>query len=211
MTFWFLLPKTFDPLEFLTIPRLQMYADDARWFISTIVRKTVCRDTDPYGCVRLNMEILKRLMYQGTCREIIDALERGAVETTPPFPGVKSTGYRLAHRFLSDTHVRKPAVDPRLIHRIDRERARNSCEQKRRRKPIHDSLDAEQRHVSITPNADHVLQQLPHHTRLCQDVLIGNIRRREYPFSVSSTGRVFNCITGLKRELRPEIRIGSRP
>jgi hypothetical protein len=38
-------------------------------------------------------------------------------------------------------------------------------------------------------------------------VLVGNLRRREFPFTVSTTGRVFNSITGLKRELRAEVRI----
>lgn len=48
-------------------------------------------------------------------------------------------------------------------------------------------------------------------TRLCQDVLVGYIRRREYPFSVSSTGRVFNSVTGLKRELRKCLRLAGEP
>ena len=38
-------------------------------------------------------------------------------------------------------------------------------------------------------------------------MLVTRLQRREYPFSVSSTGRVFNAITGLKRELGPALRI----
>ena len=36
---------------------------------------------------------------------------------------------------------------------------------------------------------------------------MSNIRRREHTFSVSSTGRVFNWITGLQREMRSTLRI----
>ena len=35
---------------------------------------------------------------------------------------------------------------------------------------------------------------------------MASIRRREHKFSVSSTGRVFNAITGLKREIRSALR-----
>jgi hypothetical protein len=46
---------------------------------------------------------------------------------------------------------------------------------------------------------------------LCQDVLVSNLRRREFSFPAGSTGRVFNAITGLKRELRAALRIGGEP
>ena len=32
-------PRSFDASEFLTVPRLQMHADDARWLVSTILKK----------------------------------------------------------------------------------------------------------------------------------------------------------------------------
>lgn len=209
MRYTFTLPASFDATEFLPSPYLAMRADDARWLMSTIVRKTANRDTDPWGCIRLNMEILRRIMYKHTISDVITALENGgAIETAPACVGVKSRGYRLAKRYLSDRHVRRSATDVRLIERIERERQRQRADEQRHRwTPIHFALDAEQTHVTITNGADRILETLPGHTRLCQDVLVGNIRRREYPFSVSSTGRVFNSITGIKRELRKVLRI----
>ena len=68
--------------------------------------------------------------------------------------------------------------------------------------PIHHALDAEQRQLTIDAAADGILDALPDHTRLCQDVLVGRLRRREYRFYVGTTGSCFNAITGLKRELR---------
>ena len=203
------LPKSFDPLEFLTTPRLQMRADDARWLMSTIVRKTAYRDTDAWGCVRLHWNILRKIMSKHHIADIVKALERGAaIETAPYYAGVKCKGYRLGKRYLGDRHVRVPATDPRLIERIEQARSEQEAEQRSRWRPIHFALHDEQRHVTITADVDGILDGLPEHTRLCQDVLVGHLRRRTLPFSVSTTGRVFNAITGLKRELRPALRIG---
>lgn len=209
MKYTFVLPRSFDALEFLP-PPLALRADDCRWFVSTLVRKTANRNTDPWGCVRLHSDVLRRVMGQNTIKAIITRLEAGeAIEKTAPYhAGVKSIGYRLGKRYLGDRCVRVPASDPRLIERIEAERRRQQQDERRARwKPIHYILDDEQRHVTITADADEILDGLPYHTRLCQDVLIGNIRRRQFPFSVSSTGRVFNAITGIKRELRRALRL----
>lgn len=206
----FTLPRSFEPAEFLT-SRLQLRADDARWLISTILRKTANRDTDPWGCVRLDSRILRRVMGDQN-PEIIRALEQGAIETAGYYAGVKCKGYRLANRYLGDRCVRVPCVDPRLIHRIEQERQRQETEDRQPLwLPIHHALDAEQRRLTIDPAANAILATLPDHCRLCQDVLVSRLRHREYPFSVSTTGRVFNAITGLKRELRRALRIGGEP
>ena len=149
-------------------------------------------------------------MNQETAREIVEALERGgAIETAPYCPGVKCKGYRLAKRYLGDRCVRVPILDPRLLDRIERERERLQAEERQTCwKPIHYRLDAEQQHLTIDAAADAILDGLPDHTRLCQDVLVDNLRRRSLPFSVGKTGRVFNSITGLKRELRQALRLG---
>lgn len=210
MKYTFLLPQSFTPLEFLTSPYFAMRADDARWFMSTLVRKTAHKDVDPWGCVRLHSDVLRRVMTRNYISPIIRRLEGGqAIETAPYHAGIKCIGYRLGKRYLGDRCVRVPATDPRLIARIEAEQHRQQHEEQRTRwKPIHYMLDDEQqRYVTVTTDADDILDGLPYHTRLCQDVLINNIRRRQFPFSVSSTGRVFNAITGIKRELRAALRL----
>ena len=214
--YYFVLPSSFDVQEFLTTNRLLLRADDARWLMSTIVRKTANRDTDPWGCVRLHSRILRRIMYEPTMVDIVRALERGgAIETAPYCEGVRSKGYRLAKRYLGDRCIRMPATDPRLLDRIERAQQRQDAEepeeQRARWKPVHYRLNAEQHHLTIGNEADVILAALPEHTRLCQDVLVSNIRRQDFPFSVSTTGRVFNAITGLKRELREALRFGGEP
>lgn len=212
MAVTFVLPRSFDPLEFLTPPHLQRRADDARWLVSTILRKTANRDTDPCGCVRLDSRILRRIMYAPTMADVIRAMEHGAIETAPYHVGVKAKGFRLAQRYLGERCVRRPAVDPRLIGRVERERQRLDADDRQSRwLPIHYALDAEQHRLTIDPAADAILATLPEHTRLCQDVLVNRLRHREFSFSVSSTGRVFNAVTGLKRELRRTLRIGGEP
>jgi len=204
----FTLPASFDPGEFLT-GRLMLRADDARWLLSTIVRKTATRDTDVWGCVRLHSDILRRIMDKHSMGDVIRALEHGgAIETYPYCAGVKAKGYRLAKRYLGDRCVRVLAVDPRLLTRLEQERQRLDAEESQSRwKPIHYLLDAEQRRLTIDGAADAIVDTLPEHTRLCQHVLVTRLRHREYPFSVGSTGRVFNAVTGLKRELRGALRI----
>jgi hypothetical protein len=211
MTYTFTLPRSFDPGEFLP-RRLLLCADAARWLLSTVLCKTANRDTDLWGCVRLDSRILRRVMGRHHAVDVVSALERGgAVETTPYCAGVKCKGYRLARRFLDDCCVRVPAVDPGLLDRLELERQRLDAEESRSRwLPVHHALDAEQGRLSIDPRqADTILDGLPGHTRLCQDVLVDHLRRRQFPFTVGTTGRVYNSITGLKRELRHALRIDS--
>jgi len=208
----FTLPRSFIPADCLPM-RLLTRADDVRWLVSTIVRKTAYKDVDPWGCVRLHTDVMRRVMGPNTIAAIVKTLEAGgAIETAPYYSGVKCKGYRLAARFLGDRCVSVPATDPRLIDRIEAERLRQQQDEQRSRwKPIHFMLDDEQRHVTVTADANEILDGLPEHTRLCQDVLLANIRRRQYPMSVSTTGRVFNAITGIKRELRPTLRLDGAP
>jgi hypothetical protein len=194
-TVTFTLPRSFNPAEFLDTPRLAMRADDARWLVSTIVCKTANRDTDRWGCVRLHSKIMRRIMYEPTMGDVIEALERGAIETYGYAAGVKSKGFRLAGRYLGDRPVRVLAVDVRLVQRIQREQERMEAEQRREWLPIHHLLNAEQRQLTIDPAADELVSVLPYHCRLCQSVLVDRLQRRQLSFSVSTTGRVFNSIT----------------
>ncbi len=205
----FTLPRSFQPAEFLP-GRLMLHADAARWLVSMILRKTANRDVDPWGCVRLDSTILRRVMGNFSA-DIARALERGgAIETASYRAGVRCKGYRLARRYLGDRCVQVPCVDPRLVARLDAERRRLDAQDTRSGwLPIHYALDAEERALSIDATAaEAILAGLPAHTRLCQDVLVGDLRRRDFRFSVGSTGRVFNALTGLKRELRAALRIG---
>ncbi len=96
----FTLPRSFDSAGFL--PRhILLCADDARWLVSTILRKMANRDTDPWGWTRLHSTILRRVMGNHTC-DIIRALEQGAIETAPYYAGVKCMGYANAERPCRD-------------------------------------------------------------------------------------------------------------
>jgi len=206
----FTLPRSFQPADYLP-SQLLTRADDANWLVSTIVRKTAHKDVDHWGCVRLHTDVLRRVMAPNTIAAIVEALEAGgAIETAPYYAGVKCKGYRLARRFMGDRCVRVPATDPRLIERIEAERRRQQQDRRTRWKPIHHMLDDEQRYLTVA-GSDEILEGLPDHIRLCQDVLLTNIRRRQWPFSVSTTGRVFNAITGIKRGLRPSLRLAGEP
>lgn len=203
----FVLPRTLRVEDCLS-PQLSTRADDARWLMSTIVRKTAHRAVDSWGFVRLHTQVLRRMMAPNSIAPIVRAMEAGgAIETASYVAGVRCKGYRLARRFLGNRCDRVQATDSRLIERIEAEQVRLRNEQRAKWQPIHYMLDVEQSQVTVTTDADEILEGLPDHTRLCQDVLLSNIRNRQWHFSVSSTGRVFNCITGIKRELRTTLRL----
>lgn len=211
MPYYFNLPASFDPLEFLP-QRLHMRADDARWLLSTILRKMASRDVDPWGLVRLHSDILRRVMNKRTYNDVIESHLDSAIERRPYKVGEVSFGYRLVERFMHEDSRIVPATDVRLIDRIRREQRRMEKLQAGRLRPIHDQLAREQQHLTITPDANDILSALESaNARLCQSVLVNDIRYRRLRFTVSTTGRVFNAISGLKRELRRALRLAGEP
>ena len=208
------LPRSFDPTEYLTGP-LALKADYGRWLVSAVLRKMALGGRDEWGLARLHSDVLYRVLGNGAGK-IVQALETGQViETTPYRGGVKTRGYRLALRFLDDRCVRVPCTNPVLRERLlrERERMESAAEAARTRwLPIHHTLNAEQHALSIDGRlADEILDTLPAHTTLCQSVLVADLRRRAFRFSVGSTGRVFNAISSLKRELRGAVRLAGEP
>ncbi len=186
-------------------------ADEGRYFINSILRKMVCRDLDPQGFARLHSDVLHKVLRRNTLAPMKRCLKAaGVISTSPHRQGVRSIGYRLTDRYLEQRHVLVRPVDPILIEKLERERKKLEAQQQKRQLPIHHRLASVQRCVTITAEADSILASLHLHTRLCQAVLIGYLRHRRLPFSVSSTGRIFNCITGIKRELRTAIRINGK-
>lgn len=210
----FVLPAGFDAREVLPA-RLRKRADDANWLVSTILTKTAYGQTDPYGYVRLHADILRRIMSKRKYTSVIKALvDSGWLDPPVPYcPGVKGKGYRLTEGILSQRSKRVAAQDRYLIKRVLRERKRMREEQMVHWLPIHHELERIQQALTITSEAEAILNglELADNARLCQDVLVGNIRERTPKFSVSRTGRVFNRITGLKRELRTAVRLDGEP
>ncbi len=208
----FVLPASLRLVDVLP-RRLWTRCDDARWLVDVILRKTANRDVDPWGLVRLHSCVLQRVMYQPTqaviVRELVDA---GVIERAPHRAGHRASGYRIGQRFLCDRCVRVRCQDPRLVDRISRESERMKAEEQSTRwLPVHFQLDREQRRLTISREADAILGELPSHTRLCQHVLVDRLRRGEFRQTISSTGRLFNAITGLKSELRETLLLEDQP
>ena len=209
------LPRNFQAPDFLPI-RLLPHADEAKYFVSQIVTKTAVKDTDPWGCVRLHHDFLRRVMDKDCIAPIVNALQDGGViEVFAHCKGIKCKGYRMTARYTCVPSVRVPAIDPRLIDRIERERQRMNDEQRGRWLPVHRELSEQQVGLTITDDAEAILDALPSKTRdrvlLSQSVLIDRIRRRKFHFSVGSTGRCFNNLCNLKRELRAAVRLYGEP
>ena len=69
------LPATFQAPDFLPI-RLLPHADEAKYFVSQIVTKTAVKDTDPWGCVRLHHDFLRRVMDKDCIAAIVNGRNR---------------------------------------------------------------------------------------------------------------------------------------
>ena len=206
----FVLPESFDLDEFLP-PKLRSRFDDARYFVSLILRKLSWWDVDHLGLVRLHAKHLKNIMYQADYAAVVDALVDGeAVERYSYQVGQRSFGYRLAARFVADKHVRVPATDPRLIHRLEKFSDECADERQARMLPVHHALAKQQLRLQIHGGrAREILAGLPQVENQFdgQGVLVGDIEARDFRLSVGQYGRVFNNITSLKRELRGELRV----
>lgn len=213
--FHFTLPASFDPREFLKTQRLQNRMDDARYFVSLILRKLAHRDVDELGVVRLHARFLGNVMSIRTCAAVVEALLEGdAVERFPYTPGLRSFGYRLSRRFVADRHVRIEATDARLIARLKLLHGLQEAESTKRMLPVHRALARQQRRLRIhAGTARDILKSLPPKSNEfdCQGILVGDIERREFRLNVGHYGRVANSITSLKRELRQTLHVDGQP
>jgi len=201
-----LLPAGFDA-EGIVGP---LKADAARWLVSTVLRKMAANDVDSRGYASLSSTILERVMghgYAGIVRTLIaeDVLERS------PYREGKSFGYRLTTQYLTQRPRQVHVTNPVLLDRIRKEHERTDAEQAARRKPIHDALDVAQYGVTITPEARGAVELLPEKSRLCQRVHVDRLERQDLPLTISTTGRVFNGLSGVKSDLRSHVRLNGEP
>lgn len=213
--FFFTVPESFDAREFLRTPELCRRADDARYFISLILRKLAQQHADRHGWVRLQATHLRSVMEFHRYHAVIDALlEGGAVVRAPYKKGVESFGYQLAERFEDDKHVRVAATDPRLIDRLKAHHEQAAVESRSRMKPVHHALAKQQHRLSIHGDeAREVLSGLPPRCNRndVQGILIADIENCQFHLNVGQYGRVSNNISSLKRELRDSLHVNGLP
>ena len=157
----------------------------------------------------MDSRILRRVMSKRAQPAVVRALVEADVidPPAPYFAGVKAKGYRLTEETLGQHCKLVELRDRQLIKRLARECERLRQEESLQWLPIHRQLAESQRSMTILPAADEILDGLAPAAQLCQRILTENIRRAELKFSVCGTGRCFNGLTGLKRELRKTIRL----
>ncbi|HEY4258641.1 MAG TPA: hypothetical protein VGM98_00715 [Schlesneria sp.] len=205
--YFFVLPESFEPSEFLKTPELQCRFDDARYFVSLILTKLAQRVADDDGFVVLHAAFLKNIMRSTTYADVIEAVvDGGAVERSRYYVvGEKSYGFRLTERFIADKHVRLPVTDARLIRRLAVYHEQHEIERKARMKPVHLALDNLQHRLQIRGSeARQNLAKLPPDCNPfdVQGILIADIENHVFHSNVGSYGRMTNNISSLKRELR---------
>jgi hypothetical protein len=204
-----ILPESFDAFELLP-KTLHRYADDARYLVSTILRKTAKGQGDDCGYVPLRAEYLRAVISERRGRDVIESLLAAeAIHRTPYQVGVRSFAYRLDDRYLGDLHVRLAIESIRLLRKLEQHFAHCQDEADQRMKPVHHVLATLQNDLQIDgAESKAILTTLPVESNPfdVQGILVRDILDRRFRLSVGYFGRVANSITSMKRELRAALR-----
>jgi len=210
----FVLPASFDA-EALLPWKLRRYGDDARYFASTIIRKTARRQADRNGYVALRAEHLRQVMSFRHYRDVIEALlSVCAVHRTPYQVGFRPFGYRLDEEYRGQAHVRRKIECPRLLRRLTQFFASAKLRGQARMLPVHHALARQQHKLRIDGDlAREIIARLPAESNPfdVQGILVADIEQRRFRLSVGKYGRVANSITSMKREVRSALRYKSQP
>lgn len=205
---WFTLPEHFDP----PLPKNYRNAEDeACHLMDSVTRKFVRGDVDEDGFAHLHSTVLNRTIRNRTRGPIIRVLRGRYLQVSPHLAGQHSRGYKLSEEILAQKPVRRACRDLRLLGRIQSEQARLDQEERERWLPIHRDLARLQHGLTVTADADAILETLEAQATFCQRILLSNIRDGRFTFSVSRWGRCFNALCGIKRELRPALRLNGQP
>lgn len=210
----FVLPSSFDPAKILLTCRLRKRLDDARWFVATILRRSMGRKSERRPFVHLQAALLKRVMYGPDYAAVIDELLYAKVVERSPYVVRRcSFGYRLSQRYLNDCHVRIAATDDRLIERMRALHEERSQQLSDCMVPVHHALREQQTRLEINGEvAREILRGIPRSNPFdVQGILVKDIEDKRFRFNVGEYGRVTNNITNLKRELRHQLHVNGEP
>ena len=143
-------------------------------------------------------------MSKRTQPAVVQALVDGSVidPPAPYFVGVKTKGYRLTKQMLQQGCKSIQLHDRQLIKRIQRERERLQREKTSLWLPIHYDLEDSQQGLSILPRLTYCWTAWPLRRNSASGFSWKTSCACTLKFTVGRTGRCFNGITGLKRDLR---------
>lgn len=191
-------------------PKLHNRIDDGRYLVDLIMWQTATGREDKKGYVSLQASLLDKVMRKSNRAELVETMiGENVLERSPYEIGVKSYGYRIHRRFTRDHHATTAATDRRLIRAIGRAREAARERQAARWLPVHFALAERQYGLRIDiDEAEEIIAGLPAKSNPydVQRILVRNIDQGMYRFSVGQWGRVSNCITSLKREVRTALR-----
>lgn len=203
------MPDSVSLLEILP-PQLWGQTDAARWLLGTVVRKEMYGQSDADGFVRLSSTIGREITGKRTWPKLLTFL--GCLfETSPHVGGRRCRGYRIAHCVQGGSH-RVRLVEPGLLERLGKYHVKFEKEAESRLLLVHKWMrEVQHCHATVDPGIEKELALLSGPSICIQESLVQAIRSHRAGFSVSRTGRVFNCVTGMKRNLRKYVRLVGEP
>ena len=192
---------------------LRFREDDFQYYVGTIRRKMALGDVDECGNVRINREVVTRVMAERTYTSVKRAaIDAGVIEQTAGYcGGRKSSGFKITDAYLEQPIRRVRPSDPRMIQRIHKAEKRLRWEQVARMLPVHSDLEQiQQGQLAVAPGADAILAGLPGAggQRDAQASLTRKLRTGMWFATRSDTGRFFTPFCGLRRDIRPYVRLG---
>lgn len=212
--FIFTLPQSLH-VEQVLGRALRRFDEDARYFVSTIVRKTARGQADRNRYVPLRAEHVRSIISYRKAKAVVDQLlATGIVQRRPYQRGVRPFSYRLHERYLDNPHVRQPVASSLIRDKLARFAAQARAKQRKRMLPVHLDLERRQQHLEVSGElARTILGGLPPASNPydVQGILVADIEEGRFRLTVGNFGRVSNNITSMKRELRRALRYNDAP
>jgi len=202
--------KVFVPADADFSELQRPWRDPARWLVGMTLRKEALGDVDDEGYARLNAKILQRTVGHDYARQASALVERGVLAPIAKhLAGSLCRGYAISDRLSAGRVEFVELRDRGLIRRLDVEQS----QMERSWQPIHYQLrETQRRHLRIIGDeAERIVDDFRPESRIGQRSLVAHVASGQHFFSVCTTRRVFNDVTGAKRKLRSAYRLDGKP
>jgi hypothetical protein len=200
----FVLPANFRPDDLF--PNDPIAAVEASYLVHTIFSKTYSGDSQAKQYVRINSKLLRKVLCCNKRHKLVIStlVRHGVIEIDRTYvPGVRSRGYRLTKSMMDGLSYRRPVImQQEAGQRVIKAWKEGKRKQLERQRPIHKKLDEMQKGLGFLGDPYELLATISPKARAGQHALVENIVRGETEIGVGTTGRVYNGMTSLKRNLR---------
>ncbi len=210
--YFFTLPSDFNAKDFLPHD-LRRHSHNANYFVDSLRNRMILSgNCEP---VTMYSPYLKRMMGDNYASIVKSLIDGGAVDRSKSYKvGEQSYRYVLNERFIDSQFVSVPVTNKPMRKRIESRKAELAAIQTEWRLPVHESLARSQElNLRIHGHSSRdLLSRVPGRNPYdSQGRLVSRIEERDFRLTIGRTGRVYNNITSMLRELRKMLTINGHP